>query len=57
MHNGTIEYQGRKLGPLPSLEGPFRMRSGWVGYYDPREGRYYDRLTDTYLDREDKRTT
>jgi len=56
MHNGTIEYQGRKLGPLPSLEGPFRMRSGWVGYYDPREGRYYDRLTDTYLDREDKRT-
>lgn len=57
MHKGTIEHQGRKFGPLPSLEGPFRMRSGWVGYYDSYQGRYYDRLTDTYLDRDDKRTT
>jgi len=56
MHNGIIEYQGKKLGPLPRLEGPFRMRSGWVGYYDPVEGRYYDRLADQYLDVNDKRT-
>ena len=31
------------------LEGPFRFRSGWIGYYDPREGKYYDAGSDRYL--------
>jgi hypothetical protein len=31
------------------LEGPFRLNSGKVVYYDPKEGRYYDRETDMYL--------
>lgn len=31
------------------LEGPFRLASGKVVYYDPVEGRYYDRDTDMYL--------
>jgi hypothetical protein len=31
------------------LEGPFRLRSGKVVYYDPKEGEYYDPDTDMYL--------
>lgn len=31
------------------LEGPFRLKSGKVVYYDPSAGRYYDRDTDMYL--------
>lgn len=37
-----LSYQG--------LEGPFRHKSGKVVYYDPKEGKYYDRDTDMYLD-------
>ena len=32
------------------LEGPFMFASGKVLYYDPQEGRYYDRDTDIYVD-------
>ena len=35
------------------LEGPFTMGSGKVLYYDPREGRYYDRDTDIYVSNEE----
>ena len=35
------------------LEGPFRMKSGKVVYYDPKAGAYYDRDTDMYLDNEE----
>lgn len=31
------------------LEGPFRLNSGKIVYYDPKEGRYYDRDSDMYL--------
>lgn len=31
------------------LEGPFRLESGKVVYYDPKAGKYYDRDTDMYL--------
>jgi hypothetical protein len=34
---------------LPGLEGPFTTRSGKVVYYDPKEGKYYDRDSDMYL--------
>lgn len=36
--------------PIEGLEGPWRMRNGRVVYYDPREGKYYDRGMDMYLD-------
>ena len=36
-----LSYQG--------LEGPFVFQTGKVLYYDPREGRYYDRDTDFYV--------
>jgi hypothetical protein len=35
---------------IPGLEGPFRDRkTGKVVYYDPKEGKYYDRDSDMYL--------
>jgi len=39
--------------PVEGLEGPFRFRSGKVLYYDPKEGKYYDRGTDMYVDNEE----
>jgi len=38
------KFQARK-----GLEGPFNF-SGRVLYYDPKEGAYYDPLTDFYVD-------
>ena len=35
---------------VPGLEGPFQTRSGKVVYYDPKEGKYYDRDSDMYID-------
>jgi len=31
------------------LEGPFRLRSGLIVYYDRKEGKYYNPKTDMYL--------
>ncbi len=38
---------------IPGLEGPETYEDGRTLYYDPKEGRYYDRLTDIYLDKND----
>lgn len=38
---------------IPDLEGPFMGRNGKVYYYDPREGKYYDRDTDMYMSDEE----
>ena len=35
--------------PIRGMEGPFRYKSGHILYYDPREGKYYDRGADMYL--------
>lgn len=35
------------------LEGPFRMPSGHIVYYDPKEGQYYDPKTDMYISEEE----
>jgi len=37
----------------PGLEGPFRLKSGKVVYYDPHEGKYYDAGSDMYLSEEE----
>lgn len=42
-----------KFGPRKGLEGPFRYPNGQVLYYDPKEGAYYDPLTDFYVPDED----
>lgn len=39
--------------PIKGMEGPFRMKSGRVVYYDPKEGQYYDRRVDHYLSDEE----
>ncbi len=31
------------------LEGPFVFDTGKILYYDPKEGKYYDRDTDFYI--------
>lgn len=38
---------------IEGLEGPFMLHSGKVVYYDPHEGKYYDRDTDMYLSDEE----
>lgn len=40
---------------LDGLEGPFQAKNGAVYYYDPREGKYYDRDKDMYIDDEEFR--
>lgn len=35
--------------PIEGMEGPWRMKNGRTVYYDPREGKYYDRGMDMYL--------
>ena len=47
----------RIVAPIPErytemkgLEGPFRMPSGKILYYDPREGKYYDRDSGYYVE-------
>jgi hypothetical protein len=46
-------YDRERYGELPGLEGPISTKSGKVLYYDPKEGKYYDRNSDMYLDHEE----
>lgn len=48
-----IMNRGKDFGPRKGLEGPFRYPNGTVLYYDPKEGQYYDPLTDFYVPDED----
>lgn len=43
----------KEFGPRKGLEGPFHYPNGQVLYYDPKEGQYYDPLTDFYVPDED----
>jgi hypothetical protein len=43
----------KEFGPRKGLEGPFHYPKGQVLYYDPKEGSYYDPLTDFYVPDED----
>ena len=48
---GRYEVPDRKgdMGELEGMEGPFQFSTGAVLYYDPREGKYYDRGRDMYI--------
>jgi len=35
--------------PIKGMEGPFGFKTGFILYYDRREGKYYDRKRDMYL--------
>lgn len=38
--------------PRKGLEGPFNF-NGWILYYDPKEGRYWNPRSDFYLAHEE----
>lgn len=58
----VMDKYGKKMPPidkeryteLKGMEGPFRSKSGRVIYYDPKEGKYYDRDSDMYLNTMDE---
>jgi hypothetical protein len=39
--------------PRRGLEGPFFYAQGRVLYYDPKEGQYWDPMTDFYVEQEE----
>ena len=49
----TLGPRDSRWQPRRGLEGPFYYPNGRVLYYDPREGRYWDPLTDFYVDAEE----
>lgn len=48
MNRGRMPYVEMPP-PIKGMEGPFRYKGGEILYYDPREGKYYDRGADMYL--------
>jgi len=42
-----------KFQPRKGLEGPFFYSNGRVLYYDPKEGQYWDPLTDFYVEQDE----
>jgi hypothetical protein len=46
-------YDRERYTELPGLEGPIPTKSGKVLYYDKKEGKFYDRDTDMYLDHDE----
>jgi hypothetical protein len=46
----TVDRMRDKYGPRKGLEGPFHYPNGRVLYYDTKEGKYYDPLTDFYVE-------
>lgn len=48
MSNIVFTRKGR-FGPRKGLEGPFEYPNGRVLYYDPKDGQYWDPLTDWFV--------
>jgi hypothetical protein len=53
MGYAVLGERDAKWQPRKGLEGPFFYATGRVLYYDPKEGEYYDPLTDYYVDQEE----
>ena len=47
------QYDKERYTPMKGLEGPYIFQTGKVLYYDPKEGKYYDRDTDFYVSNKD----
>ena len=45
----VVFKHNKEFSPRKGLEGPFHYPNGQVLYYDPKEGAYYDPLTDFYV--------
>ncbi|NJL70391.1 MAG: hypothetical protein HC888_01675 [Candidatus Competibacteraceae bacterium] len=52
-HSTLPPIDSDRFTTIRGLEGPFRMTNGRTVYYDPGEGKYYDRTTDMYLSDEE----
>lgn len=48
MSNIVFTRKGR-FGPRKGLEGPFEYPNGRVLYYSPKDGQYWDPLTDWFV--------
>jgi hypothetical protein len=53
MGYAVLGERDAKWQPRKGLEGPFFYATGRVLYYDPKEGQYWDPLTDFYVDQEE----
>jgi len=53
MGYAVLGERDAKWQPRKGLEGPFFYATGRVLYYDPKEGQYWDPLTDYYVDQEE----
>lgn len=53
MGYAIIGERNNRWQPRPGLEGPFYFANGRVLYYDPKEGQYYDPLTDYYVEQDE----
>ena len=49
----TVWQHNKEYGPRRGLEGPFHYPNGRVLYYDAPEGKYYDPLTDFYVENDE----
>jgi hypothetical protein len=49
----VVFKNAKEYGARKGLEGPFHYPNGQVLYYDPKEGEYYDPLTDFYVPRDE----
>lgn len=50
---GSAEQLYRGYGPRKGLEGPFCFAGDRILYYDPKQGQYWDPLTDFYVDNDE----
>ena len=53
MGYAVLGERDAKWQPRKGLEGPFFYANGRVLYYDPKEGQYYDSLTDLYVEQDE----
>jgi hypothetical protein len=53
MSYAIISERDNRFQPRKGLEGPFFYANGRVLYYDPKEGQYYDPLTDYYVEQKE----
>jgi hypothetical protein len=53
MGYAVLGERDAKWQPRKGLEVPFFYATGRVLYYDPKEGQYYDPLTDYYVEQEE----
>ena len=49
----TVFHRNTNFGPRKGLEGPFHYPNGRILYYDAKVGRYWDPLTDFFVENDE----